>query len=216
MKKGIIFTSLLLFIFLSACSKEESPSTPITTVPETKDDINVSESNLESEKKDLQPKPTDEAIPIEKQKEYYIETIKPEFDFVVSEYNLIWESLWVKTFKDLGEGTLSFAEGYKKLEVAQIRYERLYEKIGGIPTDDLDKERKNKIGSICVEFEDAVAFRMEAIKKAKYMLDNENISESTVQDIESIVDDADGYFLQAINEQSDLEKDIGVENKNPE
>ena len=148
--------------------------------------------------------------PTEAQKTYYIDSTKPGIDYVLDEYDLIWESLWTKTFTGLSDGSTSFVDGYAKLKTAQKRYDRLYEKIGEIPTGNLGKEQQKKVGSFSLEMEDSVGLRLEAITKAKKMLDKEDLSASTINEIQEIVEGADNFLLQARSYISEVEKEFGI------
>ncbi|WP_019420144.1 hypothetical protein [Paenibacillus sp. OSY-SE] len=147
---------------------------------------------------------------IEAQKKYYIQTTKPEVDAVLTEYDFVWESLWSKTFSGLSEGSIGFSDGIKNLKVAQKRYEKLYIKIQELPANELDDETKKKIGSFVVEIQDALTFRLEAIKQAKKMLEKEDLSSSKIEGIQTIVGDSDNYLYQALAYLTQVEQKFDI------
>lgn len=200
---------VLLTSVVSACgSSNENPkdSKPETT-PQTKTETAVSKED--SKKTEVEP--VVEEIPLEVQKDVYIRTTKPEIDHIVDEFDFIWETLWTYTFQSVTDGKITSSEAWKKLDTANKRYDLIYQQTGEIPVDGFDKELKKKLGSFQVEIEDAIAFRLEAIKKAKKMFDKGEFPASEVNDIQDIVDQSGDYFLQGLSILTEIEKTLGIE-----
>lgn len=217
MKLTKLFTLLGVFgLFLIGCSETNPPNPKVseTTSPQPSPDPvqNSDQGQSEpepTESKNPEPTKSSQEVEEEEQKEYYISTTKPSIDAAMEEYDLVWSSLWTATFKAIGEGTMDIFEGYKKLDAAEKRYDKLYQEMN-FPTDQLDKELNSKLGSARVDLEDAVAFRIEAIKKAKKMLDSGDITPSVLSEIEEVISGADGYMIKALVQIVEVENRFGI------
>ncbi|MFD0868812.1 hypothetical protein [Paenibacillus residui] len=211
MKRIFVITmAVFLTSVVSACggsdenTKDSKPVNTLTTKTETP------VSREDSTKTEMEP--VIEEIPLDAQRDFYIKTTKPEIDHIVDEFDFIWETLWTYTFQSVTDGKITSSEAWKKLDTAKKRYDLIYQQTGELPTDGLDKELKKKLGSFQVEIEDAIAFRLEAIKKAKKMFDKGEFPASEVNDIQDIVDQSGDYFLQGILYLTDIENTLGIEN----
>ncbi|MFD0717268.1 hypothetical protein [Paenibacillus sp. GCM10027626] len=66
------------------------------------------------------------------------------------------------------------------------------------------------LSAVTVEIEDAISFRKEAVKKAKKMFDKEEYSSSTLDDIESLIEQSEEYIVNGVTEIIKLEKEFGI------
>jgi len=214
MKIKSIVSILIIALILTACSTtnsktpkniEQQQTGPITD----KNKVNRTEPEVPNEKSVSDTEKTDlEVIDLKVSKDFYVNDVKPEVDYIFDEIDLIWTSLWAKTFKGASDGSINALTGYNNMKTVEVRLDRLYEKISVIPQDKLSKDQKKKIGSFRVELEDAVAFRMEAVKKAKKMFNKEDYSPSTLSEIESLIEQSEEYILNGMKEILELEKEF--------
>lgn len=195
---------------VTACNKssdskqkndQQEVAAEATTVPEGNE-----QNDQEQQEADV---PVEIPAPsLEEQKEYYLKETKPAIEAINEDYDFAWETLWTYTFNGLSDGSISFTDGIKKLETAEKRYDRLYKKAQEIPTEGLDKENTNKVGSYVVEIQDAISFRLEAINEAIKMLKDEDLSQSNIEGIYTIVSDANSFMMQAVAYFTDIEKTL--------
>lgn len=218
MKKFIqaFFILIIAFAIINSCTgksnnKDKAMNDPVTM--ENKSSSNTKKSDQNDSKSIIttEDKAVETIISLDKQKEYYTEFTKPEIDFIIEEFDLVWDSLWSKTFTQISGGSMDLNEGYEKLNTAEKRYDRLYDRLNKVPDMGLDKERKKQIGSFSVEIQDSVGLRIEAIKKAKKMFDKGKLIPSTLAEIKEIIDGSDEYMQQAVLILAPIDKELSVE-----
>ncbi|AZS15319.1 hypothetical protein EI981_13175 [Paenibacillus lutimineralis] len=207
---------IIAFAIINSCSgknnnKDKAVNDPVTIEDKSSSNTKKMDQNDSNSNTPTEDKAAEASIPLDKQKEYYTEFTKPEIDSVIDEFDLVWDSLWIKTFTEISDGSMDIYEGYEKLDTAEKRYDRLYDRLNKVPDKGLEKDRKKQIGSFSVEVQDSIGLRIEVIKKAKKMFDTGKIIPSTLAEIKQIIEGSDEYMQQAILILTSIDKELSIE-----
>ncbi|MDQ0271017.1 hypothetical protein J2S17_002904 [Cytobacillus purgationiresistens] len=147
-----------------------------------------------------------------KRKDTYVKDMKPHIDEAISEYDKIWNDLWIPTFTKLGSNEITQIDAYKNIKDAQAKYDALFSQINKIEVPKgLTKEDKENIKEFKNGMTTSAMLRGDATKEAAKMIDTMDFSPSTMTEIEDIVSRSDAQMLSAIAHITSLEHGYGVE-----
>ncbi|NRD80256.1 hypothetical protein HPT25_23320 [Bacillus sp. BRMEA1] len=139
-----------------------------------------------------------EATANNKIKAEYIKSLKPTIDNFYKEYDSIWNTYWMPTFKSMKDGTYDQYKAYNNLVYVKQQYENMMTSLNITPVDGMSNEDKKEISDFEQNAQAAAMLRSEAAKMAADAVDKNDFPPSVANQITDKINESQSQMYTAI------------------
>lgn len=215
-----IFLALgLLFLLFDLFTESESEE-KIRVAEELKEKKEAEKlvKDAEKEKQAEKEKKEKEIADEVKNKKKYEKQYKLEFAPIIEgQIGLVdkhWDNLWVKTFDGVSSGNMDNFTAYENMIDLEKKYENLQESIQNTKTPEYFTDSDIEIYDKYKEEIDLMLFkRIEAIKKAQEIFNEDNLKPEDVQFLKDTNKESQTYMMNAVSNLTSLNMQYNHEHK---
>lgn len=160
--------------------------------------------------KNAKEKAAAEEKTVEEQKEYYLNTVKPEIDKFIDSYDNMWEEGWEPNISGLSHPNVNINAVYNNLQIVKDTYMELSVTIGKIPLDGLNELNQEELKKALNYLSYAAVARQMAAEKAIEMVDQGNYSPSHLEKIQTDIASSVSHSNSAFPYIAAVELNLGV------